>query len=390
MCQPHCTITPSVVRSTARQALARALPWKGYGRKVTPLRLLDLLLLVAALGSSLSAIARRFRFGFSHETARQAVDANLPDELGRLTDGLVDALCELPGPALRSRRWVLAIDLHYVPFYGDKHAPGVVGGQKKAGTQRFYAYATAVLLHHRRRYTVGLLPVTAKVKPHEVVGPLLDQAAARGLRVRGVVLDSGFDSGETLLLLQERHLGYVVPLRRKGRGDNRRNAVFALPAGTVTTVDWVTEKSRRPVSTAAAVAYDEHKQRPAVYAFGGWRAGRAVAAARQAELVRQAYRRRFGIETSYRQLNQGKGTTTKKDVGYRLLLVGLALLLRQAWVWLTALLARDRGARPRDWVGELPLARLLGWLAAALRRRYPEDEAIAQRQPLPPPGSDGF
>jgi hypothetical protein len=69
-------------------------------------------------------------------------------------------------------------------------------------------------------------------------------------------------------------------------------------------------------------------------------------------------------------------------VGYRLLLVGLALLLRQVWVWLTAQLARARGARPSAWLGELPLQRLRDWLAERLQRRYPEDKAIDLGQPL--------
>lgn len=283
---------------------------------------------------------------------------------------------------------MLAMDLHYCPFYGNRDPPGTVGGQKKAGSQRFYAYATAVLLRRRRRYTVGLLPIDQKFKPHEVVGALLAQALTRGLRLRGVVLDAGFDAGATILLLQRRGLGYVVPLRRKGQGPNRRNACFGLPVDSVTTVAWVTEQTREPVTTAAAVAWDEGRQRKAVYAFGGWRAGSALAAQRQAGLVRRAYRRRFGIETSYRQLNEGKGTTTRQDVAYRLLLVGLALLLRQAWVWLTGLIACARGAGPRAWVGELPLAKMLEWLAGALKGRYREVQLIELQQPLPPlPGS---
>ena len=55
----------------------------------------------------------------------------------------------------------------------------------------------------------------------------------------------------------------------------------------------------------------------------------AQAALGRARQAKRAYRRRYGIETSYRQLNDGKGRTTKKDQAYRLLLVGLALLLRQ-------------------------------------------------------------
>ena len=61
----HCSLTPAVVRTSARQALQQALPWRRYGRRVTVNRLLDLLLLLAALRSSLSAVVRRFRFGFS-------------------------------------------------------------------------------------------------------------------------------------------------------------------------------------------------------------------------------------------------------------------------------------------------------------------------------------
>ncbi|MBW3608218.1 MAG: phosphoenolpyruvate carboxylase [Actinobacteria bacterium] len=64
-----------------------------------PADLLEVLLLVAALRSSLAAVVRRFRFGFSHETARQALRANLP-ELARLQDGLADALARaLRGPS---------------------------------------------------------------------------------------------------------------------------------------------------------------------------------------------------------------------------------------------------------------------------------------------------
>jgi Transposase DDE domain len=383
MRQPHCTITPAVVRSTARSALQTALPWKPYGRRVGVARLLDLLLLVACWRSSLSAVVRRLRFGFSHETARQAVAANLPD-LPRLTDGLVGALHAFGSRRWRKRRWDVAIDLHYCPFYGDPAADGVVGGQARRGTNRFYAYATAVLLHKRHRYTVGLLAFSPGAKPHQVVAALLAQLHGRGLRLRGVALDSGFDSGETLLLLRQQGLAYVVPLRRKGRGPNRRNAVFGLPAGTITTVSWVTEQTRRPVETEAVVVRRPGEPAAKVYAFGGWGASAAASALRRARLATRAYRRRFGIETSYRQLNACKGTTTKKDMGWRLLVVGLGLLLRQVWVWLAGQVARARGAKPTAWLGELPLARVRDWLARALSRRYPEELSLDLGQPLLP------
>ena len=63
---------------------------------------------------------------------------------------------------------------------------------------------------------------------------------------------------------------------------------------------------------------------------------------------------------------------------------GLALLLRQAWVWLSGQVARARGLRPSAWVSELPLRTMLDWLADLLKARYKEDKAIPLGQPIAP------
>jgi hypothetical protein len=391
MRRAYCTITPAVVRRTAQEALTSVLPWKPFGRRVSVPRLLGMLLLLAALRSSLSAVVRRFGFGCSHETARQALKANLPtgpDGHNQLLAGLVAALHDVAAFSRRDRRrrWDVAIDSHYCPYYGanPKQTPGVVGGQKKQGTKYFFAYASAVLIHRRRRYTVGLLALVGKIKPHQIVTALLEQIAAAGLQVRGVVLDSGFDSGETLLLLQGRGLSYTVPLRKKGKGSNRRNACFDLAVGTITTVAWVTEETRTPVHTQAVVLRRAGGKETKVYAFGGWGAAEEARQRQRARQARMAYRRRFGIETSYRQLNQAKGWTTATDMAYRLLLLGMALLLRQVWVYLSGQVARAWRLRPKQWVGQLPLKRLLEWLADELKSRYREERSIPLGQPLLP------
>ena len=233
----HCTISPSFVRSVARKTLAGVLPWKAYGRLVTVVRLLSVLLAVAASRRSLSAIVAGRSFGFGRETARKAVDANLPD-LATLVAGLNDALFTFASRARRRRRLDIAIDLHYRPFYGKHDTPGIVGGQKKEGTNYFFAYATAVLIHPRYRYTLALVPVNGSQKPHEIVAQLLGIIESHRLRLRGVTLDSGFDSADTILLLQERGLSYAVPLRRKGKGSNSRNDWFDQPAGTIANRSW--------------------------------------------------------------------------------------------------------------------------------------------------------
>jgi hypothetical protein len=369
-------ITPAVVHREARQALRHSLDWKPFHDSVSVELLLDLLLLMAASTASLFATVRRF-FSFSHQTASLAVKANLPDQkhIGQLTGGLVNALFEVAQFSRRDRRrgWMAAIDTHNVPYYGTSTAY-VVGGQKKQGTKRFFAYATAVLLHKHRRYTIALEPLPPKMKPHEIARILLDQIANKGLKIRGVTLDSAFDSGDTLLLLQERRLAYSIPLRRKGSGRNARNQCFEGQHKLVRWTEWTTEVSRRRVRTRTLLWKGRNKTM--VFAFQGWKGDRARNVYEQALRLRQLYRRRFGIESSYRQKNQAQARTTSRDPVYRLLLEGLGYLLRQVWVVLTEAIARFTKASPNAWIGALTLQQLIDWLVHELTRLYPENLKI--------------
>ncbi len=111
-------------------------------------------------------------------------------------------------------------------------------------------------------------------------------------------------------------------------------------------------------------------------AFASWNDTGASNAYRQARQARRKYRERFGIETSYRQKNQAQGTTTSRDANYRLLLEGLAHVLRQMWVAFTEQIARVRRCRPSAWIADLTLPILLEWLMAALHENYPPNRLI--------------
>lgn len=372
----YSSITPGVVHQQARAALAGVLPWKPFGAWVTPTDLLDLLLMMAATATSLFAVVGRF-FSFSHQTARGAIQANLPD-LDRLVQGLLDSLHQTAQFSRldQRRRWLLAIDTHYVPYYGKRNRY-LVGGPKKQGTKWFFGYATAVLLHKGRRYTIALSPLLPKTKPHEIVRTLLQQIAAKGLKIRGVVLDSAFDSGETFLLLQERHLAYTVPLRRKGNQRNARNRLFEGPNKQVRWVEWKVKDTPRKVRTRTVLC--KGGRRTMLLAFQGWNQRQAHSVHQEAARQKRLYQRRFGIETSYRQKNQAKAKTTSSDPVYRLLLEGLGYLLRQVWVVLTEQL---RQVQPKsEWIGSLPMHRLLDWLLHELQTLHSEKLAIPIAKP---------
>lgn len=369
----YSTITPAVVHHHAQEALERSLGWRPFHDSVSVADLLRLFLLMATFNSSLSAIVRRF-FGFSHETASRAVKAQLfsPEQV---TQGLVNALFDVASFSRSDRRrhWLVAIDTHNVGYYGQP-TPHVIGGPKKQGTKQFFGYATAVLLHQHRRYTIGLMALAPRWKPHEVVGALIEQILAKSLKIKGVTLDAAFGSGDTLLLLQKHRFAYSVPLQRLGGPKSVRNQLFSGRHRMIHWTQWTTERSRRRVKTRTFLWKGSGKTM--LFAFDGWRGDRARNIHQTANRQRQLYRRRFGIETSYRQKNQAQAQTTSRDPLYRLLLEGVAYLLRQVWVALTEEIARRSHAKPNGWIGALPFATLLDWLRDTLTVDLPENRSI--------------
>src|SRR5207237_376963 len=138
-------------------------------------------------------------------------------------------------------------------------------------------------------------------------------------------------------------------------------AIRATHPTGVATYSWAPHgPGRRRVTVALCVCRRRRRDRRGhgcfLYACGRVRATPAW--------VKTLYRRRFGIETSYRQMNRARIRTTTRRPALRLLFVGVALLLRNLWAWLhwTALARRRRGGR-RVQLERLTFATMLLWLA---------------------------
>jgi hypothetical protein len=113
-----------------------------------------------------------------------------------------------------------------------------------------------------------------------------------------------------------------------------------------------------------------------VFLYAGWGVRAAPA------WVQATYRRRFGIETSYRQMNRARIRTTTRRPALRRLFVGLALLRRNLWAWLprTALARRRRGGR-RVQRERLRFATLLLWRAQLAEHAFGYHDATPAEAP---------
>lgn len=85
--------------------------------------------------------------------------------------------------------------------------------------------------------------------------------------------------------------------------------------------------------------------------------------------AQQRYRRRFGIESSYRQLGQVRAHTNSRNVALCFVYLALALLLVNLWVFLRCLCTRIIGQGPfRLELNQIRLARFIAFLRRAIEQ----------------------
>ena len=79
--------------------------------------------------------------------------------------------------------------------------------------------------------------------------------------------------------------------------------------------------------------------------------------------IRERYRKRFGIESSYRQMRQARIYTCTRQPHLRLFFVAVALILRNLWVWIHQThLAHGTPANPKLNLECLRFRRMLDWI----------------------------
>jgi hypothetical protein len=370
MCPENSTLTARQVHRCAATILQQHLQLPDHGPKCRAGPLLTLLFYAAARITSLSDACKCLRGAPSHEAARLALIATLPD-FAALQRQLNAALAgNLPRP-LRRRPQRLAADLVLIPYHGQPlHDPDeIYRSAAKGGTSHFHAYATLYVVHRGCRFTVALTAVRGGEPLEEVLRRLLRQAAAVGVRCRLLLLDRGFYSVGVIRYLQAARHPFLMPVICRGRRlDDPRG-----PSGTNVFLTWkesgygtytLHDADGRAARVSICVKcryyrgqWRRHGKQRLVYAFWGLKPP-------SFDWVKETYRQRFAIETTYRQLHQARIRTTTRDPVRRLLDVGIALILRNVWVWLhRTVLARPRRGGRKIRLDLLRFRRMLLWLA---------------------------
>lgn len=336
------------VRQMTEQVMREQLNLEVRGYKCTSEMVCNVLMKAAVEGMSVESICADLQGITGSNTIREHLNEVLDVCALRQHECEMNAALVSCIPSELPRRGrEMAIDYHDEPFYGKtpELRSYACRSAAKDGTTHFYRLASLYVMWRQVRVTLALTYVLPEDDAASVVQRLIERMQHLSFAPGVVYLDKGFCTGTVITFLQDHDLPAVIacPIRGEaGKGGTRalcrgRKAyctTYTFSDGTA--VRLALYPSRVPDKTARRRVK--------------WLAYVLIHLDWSAKKVYRRYRRRFGIECSFRQLRQVRVRTTSRNPALRFFLLGLALLLVNVWVrlrWLTSRIF-DRGPARLD------------------------------------------
>ncbi|MFQ5858300.1 MAG: ISH3 family transposase [Anaerolineae bacterium] len=369
MATQQLALTSETVRHLGLSVLEEHLPLHGnsdpQAETVTSQDCLSVLLYAAAHQTSIEQAASQLETGPHPNTVRNRIDLlNIAELEVQLNAGMRS---RLPSNLLdRPRR--IAIDLTYIPYYGqvtEENQMFIRRGKAKAGTTRFFVYATLYVIQPDKRLTVALRFVRKEERLLEIIADLLARFRRMGGQVKRLYVDRGFYQVKVVRYLKQQDLSFVM-LAPANEGIKKRfvgSRSYWTPYVMNSPTDGKEEVELAVVRQYSRGKHGRHGIEWAAYVVHNYD--------RPLQTVAEEYRKRFGIESSYASMNEARGRTASRKPGVRLVLVGIALVLMNLWVYLKWQYVswRRRGGR-RVFAKRFPFQKLLTFLSQELEEIY--------------------
>ena len=234
----------------------------------------------------------------------------------------------LPKGLTRSKQ-KLAVDLVLIPYYGDEATAGVYRSEAKSGTTKFFCFASAYVIKKNKRATICITFVHPGDKLLNVLTRLLSRVEELGIRIKRLLLDRQFAQVAVIRHLSEKPYVSIIAVPKRGK------TMKALLHGKKSYRTPYTMRSPEhgeisfPLLIVCRYQKGKAKKHGVEYLTFA-----VIGECKSCELqIAEEYRQRFGIESSYRMMNQVRARTTSRKKELRLLLVAMAFLLQNIWIW---------------------------------------------------------
>lgn len=230
------------------------------------------------------------------------------------------------------RSYYIALDLTLIPYHGRCYADEneIVRSEAKSGTTHFHGYATVSIVHDQQRYVLALRFVEKGESMETIVTWLLNRLKSMGISIRYAYLDKGFCSVPVLKVLQRRKLRFILPIPVRGKSGGVRTLFHAASRKTIYTFK-SPQHGELEVAAVVVKKYSKGRYKRKGARWFAYAVGRLPKSV-EPHQVFEMYRQRFGIEASYRQMNQVRTRTASRNPVLRLLFVGLAFIIFNLYI----------------------------------------------------------
>jgi putative transposase len=272
----------------------------------------------------------------------------------------------------------VAIDFHDRPYYGKQpQEEGLwVRGQARDGTTRFYRIATAYVILNGLRVTLALRFVLPEMETVSLLDDLLKSLKNQGFKIACLLLDKGFASIAVMEYLTRRAQPALIACPVRGKTGGTR-ALCQGRKSYRTTHTFVSGDQTFTAHLAVCQSFTTAKRTKRLKRREVWLLYILIQLDLTPRQARRWYRKRFGIESSYRCASQVRGWTTSPNPAYRFVLITLSFVLLNVWVHLRWLYAQVPHRGRRGLKAKLfELCRLAKFMRRALERQYGSVAAI--------------
>jgi len=305
--------------------------------------ILDILLKASAENSSVEAACADMEQVADSNTVREYLNEAMNiQELRKQEEEMNVALAECMPESMNRTKIEVAIDFHDEPFYGKQVDLRKVtcSGQAKKGTTHFIRIATAYVIWRQVRLTLALRYVLPDEKALDILKFLLDHLQSLDFTFQVLYLDKGFASSPIVNHLKERKQPAILACPIRGKEGGTR--ALCRGRSSYTTDYTFTDGTQATLAFKATLVPDKTGTRRRK-----WLAFIVILLDWSPDKVHEEYRRRFGVECSYRILRRVRASTTSRNPIFRFLLLAIGLVLTNAWVFLRWEFARLKATGPR-------------------------------------------
>ena len=376
---PKYELNADMIRDVTQKTVQETIGIEADGYCCDGEMLVDVLIKAASENSSVEASCQELSDVADSNTIRERLNEQFDvAELWEQETYLNQALARHIPDKMPRGGLEIAIDYHDEPFYGKsvELSSYAVRDRAKKGTTRFYRIASAYVIWRQVRLTLAVTYVLPEHETLSVVKTLLQRVNKLKFHATVLYLDKGFCSGQVIQYLQDQNQASILacPIRGKTGGTK------ALCKGrkSYRTPHTFTDGTQAEIVLVATLP----KRR------GGKRARKWLAYVViclpdwTPKQVKRAYRRRFGIECSYRQLRRLRIITNSRNPAFRFFVLGFGLLLVTIWAHLRWLFCRVKGrGRPRIDETRMRLQLFIGLLRRAVEQLYGVLMAITTHHP---------